>query len=389
MDANLTVAIIGIVILSGVFLKHMSKKSNWPLSLLLLIVGVFVGPVFGILDAKELSGAIESFAIIALIIVLFDVGYEIKIYRIKQLLKESTALAFVGVASTLAVVSVIAHFLLGFNIYLSLLFGALLASTDLTIISPLIENMKLKETVKEALAIEATLNSVIAAVLAIIIGTILTYNTSILEAVTRGLFYHVLTGIAVGLMIGWILLKTVNKLQFDEMPALVTIGSVLVVYAATEMIGASGIIAALIVGILYGNADPAPPRFVMSFGENLQVILVTFVYIMLGVMVQFEAFVEYSLIAAVLVTSIIAVRYFAVKLVKIEDRLLAQRVVGISGPRGIISAILILTYAHFFPDPNLVISLGFAVILCTSLAVFLLPVIEEKTNSRTKAGVSL
>ena len=389
MDANLTVAVIGIVILLGVFLKHMSKKSNWPLSLLLLIVGIFVGPVFGILDASELSGAIESFAIIALIIVLFDVGYDIKFYRIKQLLRESTTLAFTGVLSTLAVASSIAYFWLGFDIYLSLLFGALLASTDLTIISPLIANMKLKEKVKEMLAIEATLNSVIAAVLAIIIGTILTYNTSVIEAISRGLIYHVAIGIAVGLMIGWLLLKSVRKLDFEEMPALVTIGTVLVVYAVTEMIGASGVIAALIVGMLYGNANPAPPRFVMSFGENLQMILVTFVYILLGVMVRFEAFVKYSWIAAVLVTAIIVVRYFAVKIVTLKERLIAQRVIGVAGPRGIISAILILSYARFFPDPNIVISLGFAVILCTSLAVFLLPVIEEKTNSRTHGGFKL
>ena len=75
MDPNFTVVLIGSVILLGVFLKHFSKKTGWPLSLILLLIGLLIGPVFGIFDANQFSGAIHSFAIIALVLVIFDTGY--------------------------------------------------------------------------------------------------------------------------------------------------------------------------------------------------------------------------------------------------------------------------------------------------------------------------
>jgi NhaP-type Na+/H+ or K+/H+ antiporter len=384
MDPNFTVVLIGSVILLGVFLKHFSKKTGWPLSLILLLIGLLIGPVFGIFDANQFSGAIHSFAIIALVLVIFDTGYEIKLNQIKQTLFESTGLAFIGVISTLFVVFLIARYLMGLNPYLSLLFGALLASTDLTIIAPLMETIKINKKTKEALELEATLNSVLAAIVAIIAATIITYNTSLIEAISRGLFYHVLSGIAIGLMLGWILLKSMHYLNIEDMPAIVTIGAVLVVYAVTEMIGASGVIAALIVGLLYGNVKPAPPKFVMLFGDNLQMILVTFVYIFLGAMITFSAFTSSILIVIALISAIVLIRYFSVKLVMLNESLLAQRIVGIAGPRGIISAILVLSYAPYFPNPDLIIGLCFAVIFCTSLMVFLLPLIEQKTKNSGK-----
>lgn len=379
MEPNIIVAIIGAVILLSVFLTHFSKRTGWPLILLLLIIGVLVGPVFNLINVQEFQNVIHSFAIIALVIVLFDAGYDIKINKIRRAIFESTGLALIGVISTIAVIFLISKYLLGFNNYLSILFGTLLASTDLTIIFPLMRSIKLDEKVKDALNIEATLNSVFAAIIAIVSATVIVYNTTLIEAVSRGLIYHVMSGIAIGLVLGWILLKGLHHLSFDDMPAIVTIGSVLFIYAVAELIGASGVIAALIVGVIYGNVRPAPPKFIALFGENLQTILVTFIYILLGAMVTFDAFINDAFTVVILIPAIILVRYFAVKIVMLRDSLLAQRVIGISGPRGIISAVLILSYAYLFPNPNLIISLGFAVILCTSLVVFLLPIIEKRT----------
>jgi len=390
MDPNITVAIVGAVILLGIFLTHFSKKTGWPLALTLMFLGIFVGPILGIIKADAIQGMVHSFAIIALVIVLFDTGYEIKLRKIKNTLFESTGLALIGVISTLVVVFFIGKYLLGFNTYLALLFGALLASTDLTIICPLMNNLKLKQKVKDALDIEATLNSVFAAIIAITMGSILLQGSDLGNAIGQGVIYHVFTGIAVGLILGWILLKGINHLKIDDMPAIVTIGAILVVYAVTELIGASGVLAALIVGLLYGNTKPAPPKFVMMFGENIQMILITFVYILLGIMITFDAFINYAWIVLALIISVITVRYFATKLATRNESLLAQRIVGVAGPRGIISAILILTYARAFPNPNLIISLGFAVIFCTSLVIFLIPTIVEKTNPRIKkAGLRL
>ena len=174
----MVVAVIGVIILLGVFLMHFSKRTGWPLTLVLLVIGLFIGPVFHLVNVNEFQTMIQSFAIIALIVVLFDTGYEIKLSKIKQSIFESTGLALIGVVSTIGVVFLVGKYLLGFDTYLSILFGALLASTDLTVIVPMMQNMKLKENVKEALDIEATLNSVFAAVIAIVIGTMIVYNTT-------------------------------------------------------------------------------------------------------------------------------------------------------------------------------------------------------------------
>ena len=75
-EASLIVALIGFILIAGAFLKHSSQKRGYPLTLILLLLGILLGPITGIFTpgAAENQVAVTSFITLALILVLFDTG---------------------------------------------------------------------------------------------------------------------------------------------------------------------------------------------------------------------------------------------------------------------------------------------------------------------------
>jgi len=109
----------------------------------------------------------------------------------------------------------------------------------------------------------------------------------------------------------------------------------------------------------------------------MELLLVTFVYIILGAMLSFDVFISSGIIMpiiiAIFVASIFLARYVAIRITSFKADPAFRKLLLVSGPRGIVCAVLALSYAARFPNPDLIVGLIFATILITSLAVFLLP----------------
>ena len=97
------------------------------------------------------------------------------------------------------------------------------------------------------------------------------------------------------------------------MPHLVMFGSLFFTYALSELLGASGIATALAVGIVFGNSKIQVPNIIKSFGGEMELILVTFVYFILGAIIDFRLMYEYLIPAAMLIFLVYIVRYIAAR----------------------------------------------------------------------------
>ena len=373
------VALIGFILIAGALLKHLSKVKGYPLNLILIFLGIILGnlkingvPLFSP-GAPESQGAVTAFITLALVLVLFDTGTQIKIGSLFRNFAGPSIFGLMSVFLTIIFVALPFKFILGVNWLLAILFGSFLASTDLTILGPVLSNIKLKPRISEYLEIESILNTVISAVLVIVvvnlIGSATEVTGSIIGEGIQTILYNIFVGVGLGAFFGALILWVIRHLTLEEMPHLIMIGSLFGAYAITEMLGASGIATALAVGVVFGNSKYKIPNIVKSFGGELELILVTFVFVILGAIIDFSIIKEVLLMAAILLGLIYAARYLSLKYSN-KDFAKYNKFYLIASPRGITCAVLTLKFAELFPNSQIVIGLVFAVILVSSFSLF-------------------
>lgn len=378
-EASLIVALIGFILIAGAFLKHSSQKKGYPLTLILLLLGILLGPITGIFTpgAAENQVAVTSFITLALILVLFDTGSQIKIRSLFRNFAGPTMFGLLSVLLTIGIVAVPFKFLLGLDWILAILFGSFLASTDLTILGPVLSNIKLKPKISEYLELESTLNTVISAVLVIVLVNLIespvtAKATTIIGEGLQTLLYHIFVGVGLGVLFGFLILWSIRHMTLEELPHIIMIGALFASYAITEILGASGIATALAVGMVFGNSKYKLPNIIKSFGGELELILVTFVYVILGAIIDFTILKSVIVLALILIAAVYLARYGALRVTNKENAKY-NRFYLISSPRGITCAVLTLSYANLFPDPTAIIGLVFGVILVSSLSLFGIP----------------
>ena len=374
-EASLIVALIGFILIAGAFLKHSSQKRGYPLTLILLLLGIILGPITGIFTpgAAENQVAVTSFITLALILVLFDTGSQIKIRSLFRNFAGPTFFGLLSVLFTIGIVAIPFKFLLGLDWILAILFGSFLASTDLTILGPILSNIKLKPTVEQYLELESTLNTVISAVLVIVLVNLIKNPVSVASTVIseslKTLLYHIFVGVGLGVLFGFLILWSIRHMTLDELPHIIMIGALFSSFAITELLGASGIATALAIGMIFGNSKYKIPNIVKSFGGELEVILITFVYVILGAIMDFTILKSVLFLAVLLIVLLYLARYGALRISNKENAKY-NRFYLISSPRGITCAVLTLSYAPLFPNPTAIIGLVFGVILVSSLSLF-------------------
>jgi len=378
-EASLIVALIGFILIAGAFLKHSSQKRGYPLTLILLLLGILLGPITGIFTpgAAENQVAVTSFITLALILVLFDTGSQIKIRSLFRNFAGPTMFGLLSVLFTIGIVAIPFKFLLGLDWILAILFGSFLASTDLTILGPVLSNIKLKPKISEYLELESTLNTVISAVLVIVLVNLIespvtAKATTIIGEGLQTLLYHIFVGVGLGVLFGFLILWSIRHMTLEELPHIIMIGALFAAYAITEILGASGIATALAVGMVFGNSKYKLPNIIKSFGGELELILVTFVYVILGAIIDFTILKSVIVLALLLIVTVYLARYGALRVTNKENAKY-NRFYLISSPRGVTCAVLTLSYANLFPDPTAIIGLVFGVILVSSLSLFGIP----------------
>jgi monovalent cation/hydrogen antiporter len=201
-------------------------------------------------------------------------------------------------------------------------------------------------------------------------------------------------GVAVGLLVGWLIAELRRRLDDPVVEIVISVVSGYVAYLPAELLGVSGVLAAVTTGLYVGWRAPqlasASTRLLgFSFWEVLVYLANAVLFILVGLQLQpilgdlGGTAVAVLVGQAVLVSAVvIAVRLgwvFSVPyLVRLLDRRASQRarrvgarerlVLGWSGMRGAVSLAAALALPLDFPMRNLILFLTFAVILATLVA---------------------
>ena len=149
------ILVVGIIILISLFSIRISKKLEIPLLIMFLLVGMLAGSegVGGIYFDNALVA--QNIGTIALMFIIFSGGLETDKADVRKSLCPSGTLATLGVLLTAGLSSVAVYYLTDFTLKESLLFSAMVSSTDAAAVMSILGDSKLKKDVKSVVEIEA------------------------------------------------------------------------------------------------------------------------------------------------------------------------------------------------------------------------------------------
>ena len=382
LEPTLAIGTIGFLIILGVLIFSLAEKIKVPHVLILILTGIIIGPVLHFFDPAEYTSIVHPIVTFALVIVLFDAGYEIKFKQLKKEIAPSLRLTIPAILLSITVAMLFSIYFFKFTWPMALLLAAIIASTDITIIAPLIKAFEIKPKIKDVLQLEATINSVLAIIIATAITGLAIAGKGSLYQATQTFLYQIFVGIGLGVVFGYIFVFVLKHIKVSEMPEVLSIGTILLIYAISKLVGASGIFAVFIAGLIFGNAKQGKvKKVIQSFQSGISFLIIIFIYIILGSMLKFNILLSAGLaglIFAILVAISRAPAAWGYKFSWDDE----DKFLFLVGPRGITCVVLALFYANTFANSDLVLGVVFITILVTVLLASTAHKFAEKKDLR-------
>jgi potassium/hydrogen antiporter len=356
--------------------NRLSRWTRVPDIIVLLLIGVGLGPVLKWVDPSHFQDMVRTLGMLALILILFEGGLEL---RLKEAIRYSPGgllLAVVSYAFTVGLVALVVRLTLHLTWLDCSLLGAVLGSTSAAVVLPAIQQIDAPEPLKVTLTLESSLGEIIAV---LTVGTLmgLETNQSIVEGLITGFGHHVLIDVALGMAVGVAWWKLFPLLAGQHFSNALNLGTVLGVFAAGRYLGGSGLLAELVFGLTLANL-PRTPRMtrqgerMLAFHSELTFLVRSFFFVLLGIMAQVVPKAYVVPILGILVVLVLA-RWLAVRATRWSIRDVDPKetaLLTLMFPRGLITAVLALQVvaakgqAFFF-----VPAMAFTVVLFTNLFV--------------------
>ena len=283
---NTFVLVGSAVTLLAILAVRISSRSGLPTLLVYLLIGILLGEsVLGIpFENAELAHAL-GFAALALI--LAEGGLTTSWRDLRPSMRMGLSLATVGVAVSVTVVAVCAHYLLGLPWELSVLLGAVASPTDAAAVFSVLRTVPLPQRLAGALEAESGLNDAPTVVLVTLISTGAVAEQGVPGAVGIAA-YELVAGVALGLVTGfggaWVMRRA--ALPASGLYPLAVLSLCLLGYAGAAALHASGFAAVYVAALVLGNADLPHRAATRSFAEGVAWLAQIGLFVMLGLLVS-------------------------------------------------------------------------------------------------------
>ncbi len=276
-----------VVTLAAILAVRVSAGVGLPSLLIYLLIGVLLGEggPFGIqFEDAQLAHAL-GFG--ALAIILAEGGLSTDWREVRPSIRLGMSLATIGVAVSLAVVAVGAHYLLGLPWELAILLGAVCSPTDAAAVFSVLRVVPLPRRLTGALEAESGLNDAPTVVLVGIISTGAVGGASVPEVAGTIVFELIvggLVGVGVGVAGAWIMRRV--ALPSSGLYPLAVLCLALAAYGAASVAHASGFAAIYVAALILGNSELPHRVATRSFAEGVGWLAQIGLFVMLGLLLS-------------------------------------------------------------------------------------------------------
>ncbi|MEC7838700.1 MAG: cation:proton antiporter [Chlamydiota bacterium] len=297
METDSHTTALTLLIVLGIASKWLSTLLRIPSILLLLIVGILIGPVFGIINPEKLLGnLLVPITSLSVAIILFEGGMSLRfrqIHQVKHIVNNIVTLgAFAGFIATYLFM----YYLLGFSNTFSLLQSAILVITGPTVVTPMLNDLHVKPRIRAILKWEGIIIDPIGAIAAVIIfeGLLASPEHGPFEVVFQGFAFSFISGILIGGAGAAIIYYSIKKFWIPaNLHSPVTLMMLFLVLATSNYFQAdSGLISVTLMGLILGNQRKVKIAHITDFKENLSLILISFLFITLAGIIDSQLLID-------------------------------------------------------------------------------------------------
>ena len=249
----------GITVFAGAFARLISSISGFPSVVILLLSGLLIGRSgLGLVEPLDLGQGLETIVGLLVCLVLFEGGLNLKLPEgniRNTVLKISLIRLFISLTAGIFV----AHWLAGLSWSVAGVYSAIVLATGPTVVSPLVDQIKLVSPLSEVLKAEGLVLEPIGAVLALLLLELILGDLHGIKEVFIALMQRLGGGILIGISSGWLLSEILKKIKNEASFGIelqVTLGFIFLVYGICEFIlPESGLPASVAAGFIVGKRE--------------------------------------------------------------------------------------------------------------------------------------
>jgi potassium/hydrogen antiporter len=288
-SVSIAILLGAVLVLAGILSSLLALRFGAPLLLVFLLIGLLAGedgPGHIEFDDFRTTYLVGS---VALALILFDGGLRTRFANIRSVLAPSMVLATAGVLLTAVITAPVARYVLDLNWTEALLVGAVVASTDAAAVFLLVhaQGLRLRPRVGATLEAESGSNDPFAVFLTLMLVEFISVGHSSPWHVLMELGREGLLGAIFGVIGGRLMVLALNRVALPQgLHAPFVATAALVIFAAAQMVHASGFFAVYLAGIIVGNRPTRAHNSVVTFLDAATWLAQIVMFVLLGLLVS-------------------------------------------------------------------------------------------------------
>jgi cell volume regulation protein A len=338
-----------VVIILGVLGEAFFKKTGIPDIAFLMVLGVVIGPVFGIIQPEAVIEIVPYFAALALIIIMFDGGYNLHIGNVLKTAHFAIVLVILGFAVSVGIVAAFGHYGLGWEWMDSILLGAIVGGSSSIIVFGLVRKLRISDEAKSMLSFESALTDIFATIIAFILFEAILSGQFNLDLLGQTIGRAVAVGLILGFGVGIPWMFFISKLTNAQHNYMLTLGVLFLLFFLANSFGESGALTALVFGLMLGNKKYLVQKLKIKLPDNtidnslhrqVTFIVRAFFFVFVGLLASFGQ-IEYVIFGILAAVAIYAGRVIITHTALVKGfSKLDKKVTSVMIPRGLAAAVL-------------------------------------------------
>ncbi len=328
-------------------------RTRVPDVLVLMVIGILVGPVLGFTSPEEFGAAGTVLTTIALAVILFESGTTLDLFEIAHSARSTLLVSLATAGLTILLLGVASRYAFGLPWISAFLIGTIASGTSAAVVVPMVKSLKVRERAGTLLILESAITDV----------TCIVFTFALLNAAAQGsmdvgrmlgqtlaaLIFAAAIGIGGG--IGWLLVW--DRVRRLPSSIFTTLAGAFVLYGFAEILGFAGAIAVLAFGItltnhqhvklarLLGRRPLSGVRPAESeFYREMVFLLKTFFFVYLGINERVDDLARLALVAVLTLLIYLARVVVVPYLIAPDTTRREATIVAVMMPKGLAAAVL-------------------------------------------------
>jgi NhaP-type Na+/H+ or K+/H+ antiporter len=304
MDPALLILTLGTLVFAAHWFAEIFSKKRIPDVLMLMFIGIVIGPLLKLVDADKLSTIGNVFGQLTLVTLLFESGTELSFKTLADSIKNTVTLTIVNFIGTFAAIGILGWLVLGMDPGISFMLGAALGGSSSAVAIPLVKQISIGEKSKTILILESAFSAILCIVVALAIFESYKYGEFRIGIIFGQVFSSFLLASLIGLLGSIFWSMVLDKVRTINNSIFTTPAFVFIIYGINEILGYSGIISALAFGIGLANMDMIHHRWLKKFTKRrptllnpmektlfseLVFLMKTFFFVYVGISIKFDS----------------------------------------------------------------------------------------------------